>query len=172
MKHHFTISVFTENCVGLLVKVSGMFSRRRICIESLNVASSGIEGIHRFTILIKETEEVTRKLMLQIEKQVDVFKAFYNRNEDVVFQEQVLFKVSSTNYELETLLVTYEARCVLYHNQFKVFEVTGTTGKANAIITALQRLGISEMVKGGRIAVCTPNLKIHKKLRELAPLRN
>lgn len=83
-----------------------MFLRRRIQIESLLVAPSGVEGIHRFTIVITETEEETRKLLLQIDKQVDVFKTFYYSNSDVVWQEQVLFKVSNTINKLEALVKT------------------------------------------------------------------
>ncbi|MEI9933372.1 MAG: acetolactate synthase small subunit [Ferruginibacter sp.] len=67
MKQEFTITVYTENQVGLLNRIAIIFSRRKINIESLNTSPSEIEGIHRFTIVINEFEEVVRKLCRQIE---------------------------------------------------------------------------------------------------------
>ena len=74
MKQEYTITAITENQIGLLNRIAIMFSRRKINIESLNTSPSEIEGIHRFTIVIHEREEVVKKLCRQIEKQVDVLK--------------------------------------------------------------------------------------------------
>ena len=84
MKQEYTITVYTENQVGLLNRIAIIFSRRKINIESLNVSPSEAEGIHRFTIVINEFEEVVRKLARQIEKQVEVLKAYYNTNDEIV----------------------------------------------------------------------------------------
>lgn len=51
LKKTFTITIYSENSSGLLLKITTMFLRRRINIESLNVAASEVEGIHRFTIV-------------------------------------------------------------------------------------------------------------------------
>ena len=60
-KQEFTITVYTENQIGLINRIAIIFSRRKINIESLNTSPSEVEGIHRFTILITETEEVVKK---------------------------------------------------------------------------------------------------------------
>jgi glycine cleavage system regulatory protein len=57
-KQEFTITVYTENQIGILNRIAIIFSRRKINIESLNVSPSEIEHIHRFNILITETEDV------------------------------------------------------------------------------------------------------------------
>src|SRR5580698_874784 len=93
MKQEFTVTVYTENQVGLLNRIAIIFSRRKINIDSLNTSPSEIEGIHRFTIVINEDEEVVRKLCRQIEKQVEVLKSYYNTNEEIVWQELALYKV-------------------------------------------------------------------------------
>ena len=93
MKQEFTVTVYTENQIGLLNRIAIMFSRRKINIESLNTSPSEIEGIHRFTIVINEVEEVVKKLARQIEKQVEVLKAYYNTNDEIVWQELALYKV-------------------------------------------------------------------------------
>jgi len=95
MKQEFTITVYTENQIGLLNRIAIIFSRRKINIDSMNTSPSEIEGIHRFTILIEETEEVVRKVCRQIEKQVEVLKAYFNTNDEVVWQEMALYKVST-----------------------------------------------------------------------------
>ena len=82
MKQEYTISIYTENQVGLLTRIAVMFSRRKINVESLNTSPSEVEGIHRFTIVINQDEEVVRKIVRQIEKQVDVLKEhFFSCNE-------------------------------------------------------------------------------------------
>src|ERR1051325_6080607 len=92
-KQEYTITVYTENHIGLINRIAIIFSRRKINIESLNTSPSEIEGIHRFTIVISETEEVVRKLGRQIEKQVEILKVYYNTNEEIIWQEMALYKV-------------------------------------------------------------------------------
>ena len=81
-KEDFLLTVYTENNVGLLNRIAIILSRRKINIESLNTAASEREGIHRFTILIRETDENVRKLSLQIEKQVEVFEVSYRKKDN------------------------------------------------------------------------------------------
>ncbi len=101
MKKAFTIVIYTENTMGLLVRLIGIFSRRRILIESLNVVAAEVEGIYRFTIVITETEEVTIKLMQQIDKQVDVFESFFQSGEEAMPKDEFLLKINNANKEIE-----------------------------------------------------------------------
>ena len=72
----FTITLFAENQIGMLNRISVIIARRRINIEAIQVAASGLPGIHRFMIVINDDDEAVRKLSLQLEKQIDVFKSF------------------------------------------------------------------------------------------------
>jgi len=83
-RKEFTITLYTENSIGLIGRISGIFSRRKINIESLNTSPSEAEGIHRFTIVIHETEEVVMKICRQLEKQIDVLKAYFNTDDEIV----------------------------------------------------------------------------------------
>ena len=58
----YTISVYTENNIGLLNRISAIFQRRHINIESMNISVSEIEGVSRFTILVNMTEKNVRKI--------------------------------------------------------------------------------------------------------------
>ena len=74
-KKLYTVSVYTENNIGLLNRISAIFQRRHINIESLNISVSEIKGVSRFTILIHMSEDQIKKVLGQIEKQVEVIKA-------------------------------------------------------------------------------------------------
>jgi acetolactate synthase-1/3 small subunit len=110
MKQEYTITVYTENQIGLLNRIAIIFSRRKINIESLNVSPSEIEGIHRFTLVVNETEEVVNKVARQIEKQVEVLKVYFNTEDEIVYQELALYKVPTeeitTKVKVERLLAS------------------------------------------------------------------
>ena len=87
MKQEFNITVFSENHIGLLTRITIVFTRRKVNIESLTVSESAIPGVFKFTIVIRATEELTQKIVSQVEKQIDVLKAFYHTNNEMIYQE-------------------------------------------------------------------------------------
>ena len=115
-KQEYTITVYTENQVGLLNRIAIIFSRRKINIASLNTSPSEIDGIHRFTVVVIESRDVVMKIVRQIEKQVEVLKAYFNTNDEIVWQELALYKVLSEEItekvKVERLLREYGARAV------------------------------------------------------------
>ncbi|AZA54123.1 ACT domain-containing protein [Chryseobacterium sp. G0201] len=79
-KKEFTITTYTENYLGVISRINNIFSRRRIVVENLNVGPCEVQGIKKFIIVINENEEAIKKLVNQIEKQVDVLEVHYHRN--------------------------------------------------------------------------------------------
>lgn len=169
-KQEFTITVYTENQVGLLNRIAILFSRRKINIESLNTSPSEIEGIHRFTIVINETEEVVNKLAKQIEKQVEVLKAYYNTGEEIVWQEMALYKVSTDEIaekvKVERLLREYGARAVVIRKDYTVFETTGHREETDKLVEVLEPFGLIEFVRSARVAIIKGSSGFHEKLKE------
>ena len=145
MKSEITITVYTENQVGLLNRIAILFSRRKINIESLNTSPSELEGVHRFTIVVIEDEEVVRKLARQIEKQVDVLKVYFNTNDEIIWQEMALYKVPADivaeKVRVERLLRENGARAVVIRKDYIVFETTGQRAEIDSLIERLQPLG-------------------------------
>lgn len=170
MKKEFTITVYTENQIGLLNRIAIIFSRRKINIDSMNTSPSEIEGIHRFTILIDETEEVVRKVCRQIEKQVEVLKAYYNTEEEIVWQEMALYKVSTdeiaAKVKVERLLRECGARAVAIRKDFTVFETTGHREETDKLVKVLEPYGLIEFVRSARIAIIKESKGFHEKLKE------
>src|ERR1700745_4053597 len=144
-KQEYTITVYTENQIGLLNRIAIIFSRRKINIESLNTSPSEIDSVHRFTIVINETEDVVRKLCRQIEKQVEVLKAYFNTSEELVWQELALYKVPTDviaeKVSVERLLREYGARAVVIRKDYTVFEATGHREETDKLIKALEPYG-------------------------------
>lgn len=170
MKQEFTITVYTENHIGLLVRIATMFSRRKINIESLNTSPSEAEGIHRFTIVINETEDVVRKLARQIEKQVEVLKAYYNTNEEIIWQELALYKVPTDEIaekvKVERLLREHGARAVVIRKDYTIFETSGHREETDKLVAVLAPYGLIEFVRSARVAIIKESKGFHEKLRE------
>lgn len=170
MKKEFTITVYTENQVGLLNRIAIIFSRRKINIDSLNVSPSEVESIHRFTIVMNETEEVVRKLCFQIEKQVEVLKAYFNTNEEIIWQEMALYKVPTDavaeKLKVERLLREYGARAVVIRKDYTIFETTGHREETDRLIHFLEPYGLIEFVRTARIAIIKASSGFHEKIKE------
>lgn len=169
-KQEYTITVYTENQIGLLARIAIMFSRRKINIESLNTSSSEVESVHRFTIVIHETEEVVRKLCRQIEKQVEVLKAYYNTDDEIVWQEVALYKVPTDEIaekvKVERLLRENGARAVLIRKDYTIFETSGHRDETDKLIAVLEPYGLIEFVRSARVAIIKNSEGFHKKLRD------
>jgi acetolactate synthase-1/3 small subunit len=169
-KQEYTITVYTENQIGLLNRIAIIFSRRKINIESLNTSPSEIDSVHRFTIVINEMEDVVRKLCRQIEKQVEVLKAYYNTNEEIVWQELAMYKVPTDviaeKVKVERLLREYGARAVAIRTDYIVFETSGHREEIDALIKALEPYGLIEFVRSARVAIIKSSHGFHEKLKE------
>ena len=173
-RQEYNITAYTENHIGLLSRIAIIFSRRKINIESLNVSPSEIEGIHRFNIVIVETEEVVEKLAKQIEKQVEVLKVYYNTNADVIWQEMALYKVPTDviaeKVLVERLLRENGARAVVIRKDYTVFETTGHREETDNLIKILQPYGLIEFVRSARVAIIKKSDGFNSKLREFERL--
>lgn len=160
MKQQFTISIYTENLIGLLHRVTIIFTRRHINIESITASESEVSGIHRYTVLVTAEEEKVKRVIQQIEKQVDVFKAFYHPNEDIVYQEMALYKMPtvklSESKEVENIVRKHHARLLAIEPDFTIIEKTGFKEETQSLFEELRPHGILEFVRSGRISISKP----------------
>ena len=155
---------------GLLNRIAIIFSRRKINIESLNTSPSEVDSVHRFTIVIVETEEVVRKLCRQIEKQVEVLKAYFNTQDEIVWQELALYKVPTdviqAEVKVERLLRQHGAKAVVIRKDYTVFEVAGHREETDGLIRVLEPYGLIEFVRSARVAIIKDSDGFHSKLKE------
>ena len=169
-KKWFTISAYSENNLGLLNRISGIFLKRHINIESLNVSKSEITNISKFTIVVFTIEENARKIVGQIEKQVEVVKAFYHTDEETIYQESALFKIKSDllfdERQIQNIIKESNATIVTVSRYFFVIAKTGRRNEIEQLYDWLKPYGIMQFVRSGRIAVSKNRMDIRTLINE------
>ena len=157
MRQEFIITVYSENHIGLLTRITIVFTRRKVNIESLTVSESAIPGVFKFTIVIKETKEQTIKIVSQIEKQIDVLKAFYHTNDEMIYQEVALYKVATESlYEsdtIEKIVRNAGARILEITREYTVIEKTGHKEETQALFVELNKFKVMQFIRSGRVAL-------------------
>jgi acetolactate synthase-1/3 small subunit len=153
----YTIIVFTENRPGILNQVSIIFARRRLNIESLNVSASSIHGIHKFTITAMADQSTISKVVKELEKRIDVLKAYFYTDSEIIYQETALYKVDTeavlNSDVIEELVRKYNARFLEITRSFSVIEMTAHTDEIQEFFDALDEFGVMQFVRSGRIAI-------------------
>ena len=166
----YTISIYSENNVGLLNRISDIFLKRHINIESLNVSKSEIEDISKFTIVINTTEDWTRKIVKQIEKQIEVVRAFYHTDDEMIFQQTALFKIAShllfDERQIQNIIKESNAQIVTVSRDFFVLAKTGRRFEIEEMHEKLEPYGIMQFVRSARIAVSKAEMPIRAMLQE------
>ena len=170
-KNTYNISVFTENSVGMLNRITIIFTRRNINIESITASESEIEGIHRYTIVVKEPKEAVRKVVSQIEKQIDVVKAFYHSDDEVVYQEIALYKLPTnmlaSGGDAERIVRAHHARILTIESEFTILEKTGYPEEIKELFTELRPFGLLEFVRSGRVAISKPMKTLEQHIEDM-----
>jgi len=167
----YTISVLTEDKPGLLNKLTIIFNRRKINIASLNVSSSEVAKVSRYTIVVYLNEEAVEKVVKQIRKVVDVLGSFYYEENEVYSREIALYKLSlnvyENNQELKQLLRGFGAKVIVIENNQVIIEKTGSKMETHELYDALQPYDLMEFVRSGRIALSKSKRRTEAFIHEL-----
>ncbi len=154
MKH--TISVLVEDEAGVLTRIAGLFARRGFNIESLAVGPAEQVGISRITMVVPGDEKVVEQLIKQLYKLISVLKVQDISQQPCVERELMLIKVNATasnRAEVIQLTQIFRARIVDLSEEALTIEVVGDPGKIVAIIQMLNKFGIREIARTGKIAL-------------------
>lgn len=157
MKKEHIITVYSENHIGLLTRITIVFTRRKVNIDSLTVSASAITGVYKFTIVITATKEMVEKIVGQVEKQIDVLKAFYHTNEEMIYQEIALYKVPTEalyeNDTIEKVVRNSGARILEITKEYTVIEKTGHKEETQALFEELNKIKVMQFIRSGRVAL-------------------
>ena len=166
----YTISIYTENNIGLLNRIATIFLKRHVNIESLTVSSTEIENVSRFIIVSNLTEESVKKIIGQLEKQVEVIKAYYHTNEESIYVQTALFKIKSSllfdERQIQNIIKNSNAQIVTVSPEFFVIEKSGRKEEIETLYDELLPFGIMQFVRSGRISVTKEAMKISELLQE------
>ena len=107
--------------------------------------------------MVETTEEQVKKIVQQIEKQVEVLKAFYHTNDELIYQEIALYKVSTDDLtasdKIESLIRKYNARILEITKEFTVIEKTGHKEETQEFFEELNQFRVMQFIRSGRIAI-------------------
>ena len=153
----FTIAGFAENHVGLLNQLSIIFTRRCVNIESVSASQCSIKGGHKITITCYSDRTTMEKIISQIEKRIDVIKAFLYTDDEIVYQEVALYKVPTARLldeeHLEQIIRRHNARILEITRDNTIIEKTGHYDETQALFEELERYDIRQFVRSGRVTI-------------------
>jgi len=169
-KQIYTISIYTENNIGILNRLSAIFLKRHINIESMTVSKSEIENVHRFTFVVKMTENNIRKIIGQVQKQIEVIKAYYHTEDEIIYHETALFKISSEHLydeQIQDKLKFRRAHIIAITENYFVIEASGLKIDIDRMYNKLKPYGLLQFVRSGRIAISRPKMAISELLQQI-----
>lgn len=165
----YTISVYTENNIGILNRLSAIFLKRHINIESMTVSESEIDNVHRFTFVVFISEISARKIIGQLEKQIEVIGAFYHTEDEIIYHETALFKISTEylyNEDIQERMKFRRAHIISITERYFVIEASGLKEDIDNMYEKLKPYKLLQFVRSGRIAISRPKMAISELLKE------
>ncbi|KAJ0969349.1 hypothetical protein J5N97_022226 [Dioscorea zingiberensis] len=153
VKRH-TVSVFVGDESGMINRIAGVFARRGYNIESLAVGLNKDKAL--FTIVVSGTDRVLQQVVAQLNKLVNVLKVEDLSKEPQVERELMLIKLNvgpDKRQEVMFLVNTFRAKIVDISEHSVTIEVTGDPGKIAAVQRNLNKFGIQEIARTGKIAL-------------------
>jgi acetolactate synthase-1/3 small subunit len=164
LKTTFTVSIYTENNLGLLNRISAIFLKRHINIDSLTTSQSEIKDIFRFIIVVNASEFMIKRLVKQIEKQIEVIASFYHTDDQTIFLETALYKVKSKSLfdekHIQKIIKDSQANIVTVSPNYFVIEKTGWREETEKLYDSLEPYGLLQFVRSGRISVSKEAMNI------------
>jgi acetolactate synthase I/III small subunit len=171
MKHEYTISLFTENHIGILSQITIILTRRQIAVESITASESAVKGVQLLTIVVKTTSELVDKVARQMEKLVDVLKVFVHTSDQIIYQEIALFKVTTKGMMsgniIDNVVRSHHARILEVSPEYIVIEKTGHKSEINELLSKLEPYGVLQFVRSGRIAITKQVKELNSYLKEM-----
>ncbi len=157
MKQEFTVSLFTEDHIGILGQITIILTRRQINIDSITASESAVKGVQLLTIVVRTSSEMIQKVARQMEKLVDVLKVFVHTSDQIIYQEIALFKVTTKGLMsgniIDHIVRAHHARILEVSPEYIVLEKTGHKSEITDLLTELEPFGVLQFVRSGRVAI-------------------
>ncbi len=146
------LSILVENTVGVLSRISGLFSRRGYNIDSLTVSETERNGFSRMTIVVSGEDEVLEQIRKQVGKLVDVKDIIELKDGASVCRELILCKVKVDATDRRQVIAVadiFRAKIVDVSTDSMMIELTGNQQKLDAFVGLLEGFEIKELVRTG-----------------------
>jgi acetolactate synthase-1/3 small subunit len=171
MKQEYTISVFTEDHIGILGQITIILTRRQINIESFTASESAVHGVYLLTIVVTTDAEMIQTVAKQMEKLIDVLKVFVHTSDQIIYQEIALFKVSTKSLmsgnAIDNFVRLHQVRILEVTPEFMIIEKTGRRDEIFQMLELLKPYGILQFAKSGRVAITKQAKELNSYLKEM-----
>ncbi len=154
MKH--VISVLVENKVGVLSRITGLFSGRGFNIESLAVGETENMAISRMTIVVSGDDSIIEQVRKQLGKVIDTIKVTNYTGTDYIARDLILIKVSALpgkRNEIIELVDVFRGKIIDVGQKDMIVEISGPEERLEAVLNLIRPYGIKEVARTGRIAM-------------------
>ncbi|OFY66888.1 MAG: acetolactate synthase small subunit [Bacteroidetes bacterium RBG_19FT_COMBO_42_7] len=170
-RQEFTISLFTEDHIGILSQITIILTRRQINIESITASESAVKGVQMLTLVVKTTAEMVQKVARQMQKLVDVLKVFVHTSDEIIHQEIALYKVRTKGLMsgdiVDNIVRGHNGRILEVTPEYMVIEKTGHKAEINELLHQLEPCGILQYVRSGRVAITRQVKELNAYLEEM-----
>lgn len=175
----FTVTVFSENTVGIINQISIVYTRRAINIESISASPTSIPGVYKTTIMCYSDRATMEKVVVQIEKIIYVVKAFLYTDDQIVHQEVALYKLPTAQlmaeHNLEHIIRAHNARILDMTPEYTVMEKTGHVDETEALFEELKKYDLRQFVRSGLVCVTkdpVEHVTAYLAMRDACPRKN
>lgn len=167
---NLTITIYLENQISLLNWIFVLLWGKSIKVEAIDFSGSEVYDIYRLTIVVYEEEKTVKEICLLIGDHKNVFKVYYNTDDEIVWQELGLYKVPTDiiaeKMKVERLLREHGAKAVVIRRDYTVFELSGQTEEIDSLLKTLEPYGLTEFVRSARIAIRKEDHNLHTEIKE------
>ena len=164
----YTVSIYSENTIGMLNRISGIFQRRHINVESINSSVSEIDNVSKWAIVVKTSEVQIKKIIGQIEKQVEVIRAYYHTDDEIFYQESSMIKLKTDlvfdNKVIQDKILVENLRIVNVNKEFMVLKKSGSSSEISKVYNFFRPFGIMQFVRSARIIISKEPMEISSLL--------
>lgn len=167
----FTVSIFTEDRIGVFNQITNIMTRRQINIDSITCSATAIEGVSLITIVVKTSYEAIQQIAKQIEKIIAVLKVFVHTSDQIVYQELAIFKVNANilleGNNVESVVRMHNARIIEISPEYIVLEKTGHSEEILQLQKHLEQFELLQVSRSGRVAITKQVKELNSYLREM-----
>jgi acetolactate synthase-1/3 small subunit len=167
-KHYrkHTLSLLVENHQGVLARIASLIAAKGYNIDSLSVAETLDESVSRMTMSVRGDESVMEQVVKQFHRIIDVIKVVDLTDEPHVNREMIFVRVHAepaNRAEILRITEIFRGRIVDVTPLSYTLEITGESGKIEAMLELLQPFGVQEIVRSGTLAIARGSKTITKR---------
>ena len=153
------ICLFVENEIGVLARISGMFSGKSYNLDSLTVGTTQDTSISRMTISITSDDRTFEQIKKQLNRSVEVIKVVDYTDIPIHMKEILFIRVSNCSEQDKTeifrITEIFSVSVIDYDFSSVLLECTQTENRNDALIELLKKKYSNrlEIVRGGSVAI-------------------